>query len=115
MDVGAAGNMVQHTPSQEYVHPSEDEVEENEDVGADGLDMENEGFLDEPPKGRSSNYDVYEDNLICTAWKRIELDAAVGTEQTGECMLESDDRLLQLKHNGPPPINGLYSSSVKDH
>jgi hypothetical protein len=45
MDVGAANNVVQDTPSQEYVHASDDEVDANEDVGADGLDVEDEGFL----------------------------------------------------------------------
>jgi hypothetical protein len=39
MDVGAADNIVQETPSQEY------EVEENEDGGADGMDVEDEGVL----------------------------------------------------------------------
>jgi hypothetical protein len=45
--------------------------------------MENEEFLDKPPKGISSNYEVYEDKLICMAWKMIGLDAAIDTEKPG--------------------------------
>jgi hypothetical protein len=42
--------------------------------------MEDEGFVD-APKGRSANYTTAEDKLICTAWKKVGLDPAVGTEQ----------------------------------
>jgi hypothetical protein len=44
-EVGAANNIVQDTPSQEYEYANDD-VEEDEDAAADeGLDVEDEGFL----------------------------------------------------------------------
>lgn len=42
--------------------------------------MEEEGFL-EAPRGRTVNYTNTEGVLICTAWKKISLDASVGTNQ----------------------------------
>jgi hypothetical protein len=60
-------------------------VEEDEDVVTnEGLDVDTEGLLDEAPRGRSFNYDVYEEKLIRMAWKKIGLDAVVGTEQPGK-------------------------------
>ena len=43
----------------------------------DNLDIDKEGFV---VKGRTANYKD-EDVLICTAWKRVSLDASVGSEQ----------------------------------
>jgi hypothetical protein len=82
MHVGPAGYMSQDTPSQEYERQVEDEEEEDEDgLAEEGLDLDDEGFLDEAPRGRTVNYNAEEDKLICTAWKKIGLDPAVGTEQ----------------------------------
>ena len=60
-----------------------DEEDDDEDEYADELDVDNEGFLSQPSIGRSSNYTTVEDKLICKAWKKVALDAAVGTEQAG--------------------------------
>jgi hypothetical protein len=82
-EVGAANNIVQDTPSQEYEYANDD-VEEDEDAAADeGLDVEDEGFLAQPPEGRSGSYNVEEDKLLCKGWKKVALDVAVGTEQPG--------------------------------
>jgi hypothetical protein len=113
MDVGAANNVGQDTPSQDYVHAGEDEVEEDDNVVTnEGLEVDIEGLLDEAPMGRSFNYDVYEEKLIRMAWKKIGLDAVRWHRATGQSILESDEQLLQCKHKGQPPINRLYSSKV---
>jgi hypothetical protein len=60
------------TASQEY--------ETNYDK--DNLDLDDEGFLDEKPRGRTYHFTVVEDKLICLAWKKVVgLDPAVSTEQ----------------------------------
>jgi hypothetical protein len=47
--------------------------------------VDKEGFLDEAPRvdGRTANYSVVEDKLICIPWKKIVLDEVVDTEQPG--------------------------------
>ena len=62
------------TQSQEYETHSQVDQE---------LDAEEEGFLTEA-RGRAGNYTVAEDVLLCNTWKRIGMDAAVGTEQPRE-------------------------------
>ena len=62
--------------SQDFVSQDEVEVE-------DTLDNDQEGFLESTPKGsrRSVNYTIDEDKPLCLTWKKIGLDATVGTEQ----------------------------------
>lgn len=99
MDVGAAGNIVQETPSQEYEY-ADDEVEEDEDAAAEELDLEDEGFLAQPPLGRSANYNAIEDKLICKAWKKVALDAAMGTEQPGNTYWNRMTEYFNANTNG---------------
>jgi hypothetical protein len=71
MNVASHEYVGEETPSQDY------EINYDEE----NLDTEEEGFLDATPKGRSANYTVAEDKLLCLAWKKVGLDAAVGVEQ----------------------------------
>jgi hypothetical protein len=59
------------TQSQEYETHSQVDQER---------DADEEGFV----RGRAGNYSVAEDVLICKTWKRIDMDAAVGTEHPRE-------------------------------
>lgn len=43
--------------------------------------MYEEGFLDAIPKGRLAKYQEDENVLLCLAWKKISIDAAIGAEQ----------------------------------
>ena len=45
------------------------------------MDEHGEGLID-APKGRSANYTVHEDRLLCKTWLKIGMDPAVGTDQT---------------------------------
>ena len=64
--------------SQAYVDEEngyeEDEKEELE------VDKQGEGIV--APKGRSANFTVEEDVLLCKTWLKIGMDPAVGTDQT---------------------------------
>lgn len=83
MEVGEAGHIVQ-TPSEEYEHGDEKVEEDEADASSnEELDVEDEGFLKQPPLGRTANYNIVEDQLICKAWKKVALDVATGTEQLG--------------------------------
>lgn len=66
--------------SQEYASQEFDETQyDDEELELD--DEEEEGFLDSIPRGRTGNYTTCEDILLCTAWKKISLDASVRTDQ----------------------------------
>ncbi|PNT72945.1 glutathione S-transferase T3 [Brachypodium distachyon] len=64
-----------NTGSYDYMSQSQD-YETQLDGG-----LEEEGFIDEMPKGRTANYTTVEDLLLVKAWKKVGMDVAVGTEQ----------------------------------
>ena len=45
------------------------------------VDEEGEGMVD-APKGRTCNYTVEEDILLCKTWLNVSMDATIGTDQT---------------------------------
>jgi hypothetical protein len=47
----------------------------------ENLDVQNEGFLEATPKGRTTNYTATKDKFICDAWKKVGLDPVDGIEQ----------------------------------
>ncbi|KAE8811697.1 putative receptor protein kinase ZmPK1 [Hordeum vulgare] len=53
------------------------------EVDEDGyeVDYEGEGLIG-APKGRTSNYTVDEDKLLCNTWLNVSMDPIVGTDQT---------------------------------
>ena len=61
----------------EQVEEEEHQVQEQEYQ----VDEHGEGLID-APKGRSANYTVDEDKLLCKTWLKIGMDPAVGTDQT---------------------------------
>nr|XP_051211901.1 uncharacterized protein LOC127329421 [Lolium perenne] len=56
-----------------------DGEEEYEDVHEEG-----EGLIEARPPGRSANYTIAEDKLLCKTWLTIEMDPTTGTDQTRE-------------------------------
>ncbi|XP_071683654.1 uncharacterized protein [Lolium perenne] len=56
-----------------------DGEEEYEDV-----DEEGEGLIEPRPPGRSANYTIAEDKLLCKTWLTIGMDPTTGTDQTRE-------------------------------
>lgn len=71
MNVGSSQTQSQEYWSQNH-EPQQDE---------DELDEDGEG-LTEAPTGRSSNYTVEEDKLLCRAWCNIGMDPTVGADQS---------------------------------
>jgi hypothetical protein len=61
--------------SNNYVEEEEEEEDEEET-----FDEEGEGLI-EPTKGRSANYTVAEDVLLCKTWCNVSMDATVGADQ----------------------------------
>ena len=67
-----------------FVEHYYEQVEEDEHQGQEQeyhVDEHGEGLID-APKGRSANYTVDEDKLLCKTWLKIGMDPAVGTDQT---------------------------------
>jgi hypothetical protein len=56
-------------------------LQENTFDGDDEGFIESSSVQEDLPNGRSGNYSVQEDLLLIMAWKRIEIDPAVGMEQ----------------------------------
>jgi hypothetical protein len=53
--------------------------EEYEDI-----DEEGEGLIESRPSGRTANYTIAEDKLLCKTWLTIGMDPTTGTDQKGE-------------------------------
>jgi hypothetical protein len=53
--------------------------EEYEDI-----DEEGEGLIESCPTGRTTNYTIVEDKLLCKTWLTIGMDPTTGTDQKGE-------------------------------
>ena len=68
-----------------FVEQHYEQVEEEEEHQVQEqeyqVDEHGEGLID-APKGRSANYTVDEDKLLCKTWLKIGMDPAVGTDQT---------------------------------
>jgi hypothetical protein len=71
MDAMNVGSSFSHT----CVDQENGEEEEFE------LDEDGEGLI-EAPGGRTTNYTIAEDRLLCNTWLKIGIDPAVGTDQT---------------------------------
>jgi hypothetical protein len=48
------------------------------------IDEEGEGLIESCPTGRSANYTIAEDKLLCKTWLTIGIDPTIGTDQKGE-------------------------------
>jgi hypothetical protein len=48
------------------------------------IDEEGEGLIGSYPTGRTVNYTIAEDKLLCKTWLTIEMDPTTGTDQKGE-------------------------------
>ncbi|XP_010228504.1 uncharacterized protein LOC104581761 [Brachypodium distachyon] len=66
--------------SYDYMSQSQDYDTQVGDTQLDG-GLDDEGFIDEMPKGRRANYTTAEDLLLVKAWQKVGMDAAVGTDQ----------------------------------
>ena len=64
-----------NVPNDDYF--SQDYASQEYDTQDDNLNMDEEGFI---MKERTRNYTIAEDVFICIAWKKVSLDASVGTE-----------------------------------
>jgi hypothetical protein len=63
-----------------HAHANEEIVQEEEyDV-----DEEGEGLIGSCHTGRSANYTIAKDNLLCKTWLTIGMDPTTGSDQTRE-------------------------------
>ncbi|PNT66063.1 hypothetical protein BRADI_3g06566v3, partial [Brachypodium distachyon] len=84
--------------------------------------LEEEGFVEETPKGRGGrqpNFTVEEDVALCLAWEAITLDAICGVEQTGNTYWSRiQDHFVRNKKAGYERSQGSLShrwSTISDN
>jgi hypothetical protein len=62
----------------------EDTIVDTYEEYEEDIDEKEEGLIESRPTGRSANYTIAEDKLLCKTWLTIIMDPTIGTDQKGE-------------------------------